>query len=70
MDTIEQKTPKKLYRSKGNKIVSGLIAGLAEYIVADVTVLRLGFVLLTLLTGFFPMVLFYIIALFIVPEKI
>jgi phage shock protein C len=70
MDTIEQKTPKKLYRSKDNKIVSGLIAGFAEYIVADVTVLRLGFVLLTLLTGFFPMVLFYIIALFIVPEKI
>lgn len=71
MDTnTEEKAPKKLYRSKDNKIVAGLIAGTAEYLGSDPTVLRLAFLFFTLLTGFFPMVFFYIIALFIVPEKV
>lgn len=59
---------KKLHRSSTNKVMSGIIGGLGEYWDIDPVVLRLGFVFLVLMTGFFPGILAYIIALFIVPK--
>jgi len=50
---------------KGN--VAGVLAGFAEYFEIDVTLLRVLFVLFVLVTGFFPGVLAYIIAIFIMP---
>lgn len=61
---------KKLYRSSTNKVMLGIIGGLGEYWDIDPVVLRLGFVFLVLMTGFFPGILAYIIALFIVPKAI
>lgn len=60
---------KKLYRSSENKIVAGILGGVAEYFDIDPTLLRLAFVLLVVITGFFPGVVLYIIAIFIVPPK-
>lgn len=60
---------KKLYRSKKNKTLTGLIGGIGEYFAIDPTVLRLLFVLLVIFTGIFPGVIFYIIAIFVVPEQ-
>ncbi len=61
---------KKLYRSKDNKIIAGVLGGIAEYLEIDPVVVRIVFVLLTCITGFFPGLVFYFIALFIVPNKI
>ncbi len=58
---------KKLYRSKKNKTFAGILGGLGEYFSADATALRVVFILLLLLTGVFPFVIFYILAIFIVP---
>jgi phage shock protein C len=60
---------KKLYLSKTDKKLAGVIGGVAEYFNMDATVLRLAAVLLGVLTGIVPMVLAYIIAAVIVPER-
>lgn len=58
---------KRLVKSK-NKMVGGVIAGVAEYYNwdIDVTILRLVFAVLSVF--FFPAVVAYIVALFIVPN--
>lgn len=58
---------KKLYRIEDGKMIAGVCAGLAEYFSIDVTIVRLGWVLLTLLGG--CGILAYIIALIIMPKK-
>ena len=60
---------KKLYRSSKQRMIAGICGGLAEYFEMDVTILRLLFVAISLLSVLFPMVIFYIIAWIIVPEK-
>ena len=60
---------KKLYRSSKQRMIAGICGGLAEYFEMDVTILRLLFVAISLLSVLIPMVIFYIIAWIIVPEK-
>jgi len=60
---------KKLVRSSKNKILTGLLGGLGDYYNVDPTILRLVFLLIFVLTGFFPGVVFYFIAALIVPQK-
>lgn len=62
-------TNKKLFRSKTNRVWAGVLGGLGEYFDVDPVVLRLVFLALVILTGFFPGVIFYILAIFIVPSK-
>lgn len=62
-------TMKKLYRSEENKISAGILGGIAEYLEMDPVVVRVLFVFITILTGFFPGVIFYIACLFIIPKK-
>lgn len=59
---------KRLYRSKSNKVIAGVCAGLADYMNLDATFVRLVFVLLLLMTGVFPFVILYIIAAVMMPE--
>lgn len=59
---------KKLYRSKTDKIIAGILGGLGDRYEVDPTVLRLAFLALTLITGIFPGVVFYLGALLIVPQ--
>lgn len=58
---------KRLVRIPKEKIIFGIIAGIADYYKFDRTILRLIFTFLVLITGFFPLVLLYIIAYFIIP---
>ena len=60
---------RKLYQNKDEAMVSGIIAGFADYTSVDVTILRIIFVIFVLSTGFFPGVIFYIIAIFIIPNR-
>ncbi len=59
---------KKLYRSSDNRIFAGICGGLGEYFDVDPTVVRVVYVLLSLLTAFMG-VLVYIILLFIIPKR-
>ena len=58
---------KKLYRSTRQKMLGGVCGGLAEYFDLDVSLIRLIFVGLALLTAILPMVLFYLVAWLIIP---
>lgn len=60
---------KKLYRSQKQKMIAGICGGLTEYFNIDVSLMRLLFVALALLTALLPLVLFYIIAWIIVPAE-
>lgn len=60
---------KKLLRSATNKKLGGVCAGLAEYFGIDTTIVRLGYILLTFITGLIPLLLVYLIACAIIPQK-
>lgn len=60
---------KKLYRSKTDKVFTGLLGGLGAFFDIDPVLLRLGFVILVILSGFWPGVVVYIIAAVMVPVE-
>lgn len=59
---------KKLTRSKNNKVVAGVAAGMANYFNIDPTLARLLWAL-TLLPGGIPGFVIYIICWIIIPEE-
>jgi len=59
---------KKLYRSRNNRMIAGVCAGLAEFFGIDVTVVRLVFAAGALL-GFGSFILVYIVMFVVVPEE-
>ncbi len=60
---------KQLYRSETNRVWKGVLGGFGEYFDIDPTLLRVLFVVFVLATGFFPGVIAYIIATFLMPVK-
>lgn len=60
--------PKKLYRSR-DRILGGVLAGLAQYVNADKILIRLVYVLVSLFSAGFPGLLVYIIAWIVIPEE-
>ena len=58
---------KKLYRSRSEKMLAGVCGGLGEFTGIDPTLVRLGFVVLTLLGG--QGFLLYLIMCVIVPPE-
>ncbi len=59
---------KRLYRSRDNRMVGGVCAGLGEYIGIDPTVVRVIFVLGSFF-GMGSLALVYLILLLVVPEE-
>ena len=57
-----------LSRPQKEKMIAGVCAGFAEYMNLDISLVRLLFVAITLITAIFPMCLFYIIAWIIIPS--
>ncbi len=58
---------KRLYRSRKDKVISGVCGGIAEYFSLDSTIIRLVWVILVFLGG--TGIVAYIIAAIIVPEE-
>ncbi|OGN93256.1 MAG: hypothetical protein A2Z71_00985 [Chloroflexi bacterium RBG_13_50_21] len=59
---------RKLYRSRSNRMVVGVCAGLANFFGIDPTVVRLLFAVGTLF-GFGSFILIYIVLFIVVPEE-
>lgn len=68
VEHLEKSTMKKLYLSNKNRKIAGFCGGLAEYLDADPTVVRLVYLFLTLLS-MGAGILVYIIAWIIVPRN-
>ncbi len=58
-----------LRRSHRNRMIGGVVAGIAEYIGMDPTLARVLYVLLSIFLAAFPGILAYIILLFVIPEE-
>ena len=58
---------KRLYKSNTDKKIAGVCGGIAEYFNLDATLVRLGWVVFSLLGG--SGLLAYIIAAIIMPER-
>lgn len=61
--------PKRIYRSRGDRMVAGVLGGVADYLGLDPSLVRLGYVLLLILTGFFPGIFFYLVMAIIIPAE-
>ncbi len=59
---------KKLFRSANNRILAGVCGGVGEYLDIDPTVVRVVYVLLSLLTAFAGL-LVYIVLWLIIPAR-
>lgn len=60
---------KRLYLSSKDKKISGLCAGIAEYYNLDPSLVRLGWIVVTILTGILPGILAYIVAVMVIPKE-
>jgi phage shock protein C len=58
---------RKLYRSRTNRMLGGVCGGLGQYFNIDVTLIRVLFVVLTLLGGAGPLI--YLAMWIIVPNE-
>lgn len=58
--------PKKLYRSKTNRMICGVCGGIGEYLNIDPTIIRLLTILLAFTGGG---ILAYIIAAIVIPDE-
>lgn len=56
---------KKLYRSRENKVLAGVCGGIGEYFEIDPVIVRLIWIVLTMIWGFG--LFLYIIAIFLIP---
>lgn len=59
----------RLYRSRTDRMVGGVLAGVADYLDMDPTLVRIVYAVIAVIVGFFPALVVYIIAMVIVPEQ-
>ncbi|HJU90171.1 MAG TPA: PspC domain-containing protein [Gemmatimonadaceae bacterium] len=58
-----------LRRSRSEKVIAGVVAGLAKYMGMDVTLARVLYVLISVLSAAFPGFLVYIVLWLLIPEE-
>lgn len=61
---------KRLYLSETDKKLAGVCGGIAEYFSIDPTLVRLAWVVITLITGGAPGIVAYILAALIMPKPV
>ena len=60
---------KKLYRSRNDCSLAGVLGGLGEHFEIDPTLIRLAYVIFTIASGFFPGILGYFLAVLVIPKE-
>ena len=61
--------PKRLYRSRTDRQLTGVLGGVSDYLRMDPSFMRIAYVILTILTGFVPGIFLYLIMTFVVPVE-
>ncbi len=67
METIDG--PKKRLTRSENKMIAGVLAGFAEYFDIDPSLLRVIYVVVSILSAGFPGLLIYLICWIFVPQQ-
>ena len=60
---------KRLYKSRENRVIAGVIGGIGEYLGVDPVVLRVVWVAIVVFTVGIPGIIVYLIAAFVITEK-
>lgn len=60
---------KKLYKSKNNKVITGVLGGIGEFLNADPNIFRAVYTGIVVFTGIFPGILGYVLVSVIIPKK-
>jgi len=60
---------RKLKKTPHNKMIAGVCGGIAEYFGVDPTLIRVGYVILSVLSTVFPLLVVYIVLAFVMPDK-
>jgi phage shock protein C len=60
---------KPLYRSRTNRMIGGVLGGIAESYMIDANLVRLVATVLAVMSGIFPMVALYLMAWAIMPLR-
>ena len=63
---VEMRKP--LRRSRNNRMIAGVVGGLADYWSIDATVARVIFVIVSIISAAFPGILVYALLWLIIPE--
>ncbi len=61
--------PKRLTRSRKHNMIAGVCGGLAEYFELDSTVVRIAYVLISIVSAAFPGILAYVVLMFVMPPQ-
>lgn len=62
-------TTKRYYRSRTDKVLSGVCGGLANYFNIDATLVRVAYAILTVVTGFVVGLVAYVVLALVAPEE-
>lgn len=60
---------KRLTRSKKERMLAGVCGGIADYFKLDPSLVRIGIVLICLITAVVPVTLMYGVMWFVIPEE-
>lgn len=61
--------PKRLFRSRNDRKIAGVLGGWAAYLGLDPSLVRIGYALATILTAFVPGMVLYALMVLIVPTE-
>ncbi|MCH7578269.1 MAG: PspC domain-containing protein [Chloroflexi bacterium] len=61
--------PKRMHRSRSEKKLLGVLGGVADYTGLDPSLIRIVYVIATILTGFVPGIFLYVVMAFVVPRE-
>ena len=61
--------PRKLTRSRSDRKIGGVCAGLAQYLELDTSLVRILWFFITLACGIFPGIVAYVLGWIIIPEE-
>ena len=60
---------RRLYRSESDRMIAGVLGGLAGYLGIEPSLTRIAYVVFTVLTGFLPGILLYLVMVLITPPE-
>ena len=67
MSALPPPPRRRLMRSSRHKMIAGVCGGIAEYFDLDPTVVRVAYVLVSIISVAFPGILAYIVLMFVMP---
>ena len=67
--TNKPNAPKRLYLSTKDKKISGVCGGIGEFFNVDATLIRLAWIIMTLISGVIPGIIAYFIAAIVIPKQ-